>query len=77
MVAKDRVRGLGEEGTDGELVSHGAGEDEEGGREAGEAGNVRFEVVGGGVFGEDVVEKGGVLDGGEHGGGGRGNNITC
>lgn len=54
-------------GADGELVAHGAGGDEEGGGEAGEVGNVRFESVGGGVFGEDVVEKRRVLDGGQHG----------
>lgn len=77
VVAEDGVRGLGEEGADGELVSHGAGEDEEGGGETCEVGEVEFEVVCGGVFGEDVVEQGGVLDGGEHGGGWGRNDITC
>ena len=56
-----------EVGADRDLVAHGAGHDEQGGFVAGESGNVRFEVVGGGIFEEDVVHEGGVLDGFEHG----------
>ena len=77
VVAEDGMRGLGEESADGKLVSHRAGQDEKGGGEAGELGDIGFEVVCGRVFGKDVVEEGGVLDGGQHGGGGGGNDITC
>lgn len=38
---------------------------------------MRFEGEGRGVFGEDVVEEGGVLDGEEHGGGRCCNYIAC
>jgi len=51
-----------------ELVTHGAGEDEERAFVGGEGCDVRFEGEGCCVFGEDVVEEGGVLDGEEHGG---------
>lgn len=40
-------------------------------------GDVGFEGIGGGVFLEDVVEEGGVLDGGEHGGGGGCDDVAC
>lgn len=69
-VAEEGVWGLRHVRADGELVAHGAGEDEEGGGVAGEGGEGVFEVGGGGVFGEDVVEEGAGLDGAEHGGGG-------
>ena len=61
--------------SEGDLVAHCAGHDEEGGLFAGKGGDVGFESVGGGVFEEDIVEEGGVLDGAEHGGGGRGHGI--
>ena len=69
-VGEDGVRGLGHVGADGELVALGAGCDEEGGGKAGQVGDVGFERYGGGVFGEDIVEEGAILDGVEHGGGG-------
>ena len=43
----------------------------------GELGEVGFEGDGRGVFHEDVVEEGGVLDGGQHGGGGCCYYIAC
>lgn len=64
VVAEDGVRGLGQVGAERELVAHGAGEDEEGGGVAGEVGEVGFEGDGCGVFEEDVVEEGGLGDGG-------------
>jgi hypothetical protein len=63
VVAEDGVGGLGQVRAQGELVAHGAGEDEERGVVGGELGEVGFEGEGGGVFHEDVVEEGGVLDG--------------
>lgn len=68
-VGEDGVRRLGHVGTYGELVALGAGGDEEGGGKAGQVGDVGFERYGGGVFGEDIVEEGAILDGVEHGGG--------
>lgn len=38
---------------------------------------MRFEGCGRGVFGEDVVEEGAVLDGAEHGGGWGGDDVAC
>lgn len=76
-VGEDGVWGLGHVRADGELVAHGAGEDEEGGGVAGQGGDVGFEGGGGGVFGEDVVEEGAMLDGGEHGGGGGRDDVAC
>lgn len=56
--------------TEGDLVAHRAGEDEQGGGMSGQGGDVSFEGVGGRVVAEDVVEEGGVRDGVQHGGGG-------
>lgn len=76
VVAEDRVRGLGEVGADGDLISHGAGEDKESSGKAGELCDVGFEGICGRVFDEDVVKEGSVLDGGEHGSGRGSDNIT-
>lgn len=69
-VCKDGVGWLGHVCADGELVALGAGGDEEGSGKAGEGGDVGFERYSCGVFSEDIVEEGAVLDGGEHGRGG-------
>ena len=61
------MRGRGQMGAQSQLVAHGAAEDEQGGGEAGEVGEARFEVVGCGVGVEDVVEEGAGCDGREHG----------
>lgn len=50
-------------GAHGELIPHCAGEDEESCFVLGAEGKICFEVVCGGVFGEDIVEEGGVCDG--------------
>ena len=75
-VGEDGVRGLGHVRADGELVALGAGWDEEGGGKAGQVGDVGFERYGGGVFGEDIVEEGAILDGVEHGGGGGSDDVA-
>lgn len=53
-------------GAEGYLVAHCAGEDEERGSVGGALCYIGFEGVGGWVFGVDIVEEGGVLDGGQH-----------
>lgn len=50
----------------GDLVSHRAGKDKEGGGVTGQGGNVSFERVGGGVGLEDVVEESRVGGSREH-----------
>ena len=60
------MRGLGQVAAERELVAHCPGEDEECAFVGGEGCYVRFEVVGGGIFSEDVVKEGSVLDCGEH-----------
>lgn len=59
--------GLGEVGAKAELVSHRAGEDEEGCRFAEEAGEAGFEAGGGGGFEVDIIAEGGGGEGAEHG----------
>lgn len=53
--------------TQGDLVAHRAAEDEQGGFVGCDGGDVGLEGEGRGVFGEDVVEEGGELDGPQHG----------
>lgn len=59
FVGDDAVRRALEVGSDGDLIAHGAGHDEEGGFFSGEAGDEGFEVVGCWIFLEDVVGEGG------------------
>ena len=66
------MRGRGEMGFESDLITHCAGHDEQSGFVAGQASDVRFEGVGGGVFHCYVVEEGGIDYGVEHGGGGSG-----
>ncbi len=43
---------------------------------AGQISNVGFELIGRWVLVEDIVEEGAILNGGEHGGSGRGDDIA-
>ena len=76
MIAEDGVGRLIEMGAEGELVAHCAGEDEDSRLMLGDLCEIRFEGIGCGVFGKDIVEESRVLDGCEHGFGGGGYYIT-
>lgn len=77
MVAEDGVRRLRQVRAQRQLVAHRAGEDEQGGRVAGEGREVGFEREGGGVFEEDVVEEGGLRDGCQHAGCWGRDDVAC
>jgi hypothetical protein len=67
---------LSEQGAERKLIAHSAGKNEQGGLMAGQISNVGFEVIGRWVLMEDIVEEGAILNGGEHGGSGRGDDIA-
>ena len=78
VVGEDAVRRAEQVGADGDLVAHGAGADEQGGFFVGHFGDHGLEGVGCwvGAAVHDVVEEGCAGDGGEHAGGGRGDDVA-
>lgn len=66
MVADNAVGWLREQCSQGDLVPHGTGQDEEAGFLASESGNVGLEVRGRGIFLEYVVQKSCCLDSTKH-----------
>ena len=76
-VGDDAVGWTTEVGADAQLIAHGSAHDQQSGFVAGEVGDPALEIIGGGVFAEDVVEEGGICYGCQHGGSWRCDNITC
>ena len=76
-IQEEGMWGLGEVGTDAELVAHCTGEDKKSGGVASEGCDVSLEGDGCWVFIEDVIEEGGVFYGGEHGAGWSRDDVTC
>lgn len=66
VVAEDRMRRLSQERTEGDLVSHRPGHDEQAGLLAGERGDVGFEVGGRRVFLVHVVHQRSLCNGLQH-----------
>lgn len=57
-VGDDAVGRATEVSADAQLVAHGSAHDQQSGFVAGELGNPALEVIGGGIFAENIVEQG-------------------